>query len=67
MRHAAQEQRKDQRRAQPRELTGIQRTIVLRFSPIFRVAGEAARAIDKPVKDVLDTLQWLGKAARKPS
>lgn len=72
MRHASHEQRKGQRGGErraggDRELSGMQRKIVERFSPIFRVAGEAARAIDKPVKNALETLQWLGKAARKPS
>jgi len=50
-----------------RELRGVQRMLVRRLSPLFRVLGEAARAVDKPVRNALDTLQWLGRAARKPT
>jgi len=55
MRHAA------------RRSAGLERTLVRRFSPILRLVGEAARAIDRPVRGALDTLQRLGREARKPT
>lgn len=64
MRHAAREQARELREER-RELHGVPRLIVRGFSPVFRVLGDAARVIDRPVRGALDTLQWLGRAARK--
>lgn len=57
MRHAA--------RQQQRPLTGGERRLVRRLSPVFRVMGQAARVIDRPVRNALDTLQRLGHEARR--
>ncbi len=50
-----------------RNLSWLQERLVRAFPPLFRAAGLAARAVDRPVRDALDTLQWLGRAARRVS
>ncbi|WP_373049223.1 hypothetical protein [Vulgatibacter sp.] len=46
------------------ELPPMARRLFRTFPLAFRVVGEAARAIDRPVRSALDRLQRLGDAAR---
>lgn len=52
----------DRARAQ-RELSPMVRRVVERFPQVFRMVGDAASAVDRPLKRAIETLQWLGSAA----
>ncbi|WP_373048937.1 hypothetical protein [Vulgatibacter sp.] len=64
MLHAARDQ--DRERAE-RRLSPTQRRLVRTFPPVFRAVGDAARAIEKPIRNALETLQLLGRSARRTS
>jgi len=53
------------RRSEERRLGGVAERVVRTFPWAFGVIGEAARAIDEPLKRTLDKLQWLGREARR--
>jgi hypothetical protein len=57
------------RRLPPPEprLSRVQERLVRAFPPLFRAIGDAAQAVERPVRNALDTLQWLGRAARRAS
>lgn len=48
-------------------LSPMARRMVRTFPLLFRTLGDAARAIDEPIKRTLGRLQYLGEASRKPS
>lgn len=48
-------------------LSPLQRRLVRTFPPLFRAIGTAAGVLDRPLRQALDTLQWLGRAARNPT
>ena len=55
----------ERRRAERRELSPRSRELVKRAPSLFRLLGDAARAIETPIRQALESLQRMGHEARR--